>query len=156
MTLVEKPCVCVCVCVPHAGWVKRNQAECRPGLWQAPHLGQAGPVSGAGSLDPTTPHPRPESRAVTSTSVAWRCRVGSRVTASPFWGVWAPSSYSRGQVGGGTLARLGQGYRGSSGPHVWTWDSGPGSFLQEIVSPENQKPSEQLSMKSNVDFFLML
>ena len=57
-------CVCVCVCVPHAGWVKRNQAECRPGLWQAPHLGQAGPVSGAGSLDPTTPHPRPESRAV--------------------------------------------------------------------------------------------
>lgn len=64
-------------------------------------------------------------------------------TSSPSWGRkarWDP-------------AALGQGYKGSGGPHVQTWDSSPSSFLQEIVSPEKPKPSEQFSMGSNVDFF---
>lgn len=74
--------------------------------------------------------------------------------------MWLPSAFLCGHrtapPGGGrlagTLAALGQGYKGSGGPHVQTWDSSPSSFLQEIVSPENQKPSEQFSMGSNVDF----
>ena len=150
-------CVCVCVCVFHTqDGSKGTRQNVGQGCGRRPTWARPGQYRGRGAWIPPRLTPGRSQGLFTSTSVAWRCRVGSRVTASPFWGVWAPSSYSRGQVGGGTLARLGQGCRGSSGPHVWTWDSGPGSFLQEIVSPENQKPSEQLSMKSNVDFFLML
>ena len=53
----------------------------------------------------------------------------------------------------GSLTALGQGHKGSGGSHLQTWDSSPSRFLQEIVSPENQKPSEQFSMGSNVDIF---
>ena len=144
--------VCVCVCVCSTSGLKRNQAECRPGLWQAPHLGQVGPASGLGG--PGSHHTSPQAEVKGCHLDFHGLEMPSRVSCDclPLLGCVDTKQPLLGAGGWqGASPHSAKATRAPVAPTCRPGTQVLAAFSRK--SPENQKPSEQFSMGSNVDFF---
>ena len=149
MTPDEAPCVCVFCKQPWEEWTRQNVGQ---GWGRPSHLGHGGPDSGGQGPGPALPHPRQESRAMILTCVAWRCWVGSYVTASPSKVCGLQGAPPGEQTGGrDPCPTKGENCKESSGSCVLTWDLSPTSFLQEIQFPQKTK-----NLKSSSPWKVML
>ena len=149
MTLVEKPCVCVFHTQDGSKGTRQNVGQ---GRGRRPTWARLGQCRGRGAWVPPRLTPGRSQELSPRLLRPGDAEEGLACLPPPSGGMGAKQPLP-GAGGWPDPRQPGQGCRASGGPHAWTRGSGPGSFLQEIVSPENQKPSEQLSMKSNVDFF---